>query len=261
MVSAKTVALEGVVNVRFVIAHFKEKPLAEIGQTEIDAAAAELFPDHTNATHNREVYSPVSAIMKHAGVDFRIRRPKGSRGRELTGARGSRAAAYCRRQDRCRVRPAVHVLALYGPAFIRGNVAPHLRPAAPSRVLCLHTAYQKRPAPSGVSTAACGRALANHPRGLERGSERVFRHRPSGRIYKLLYLAADAAGVNLPDREAFHIFRHTYGSWMRRYAGSDTKGLIATGAWKSEQSASRYAHTVVSEESQKSAMLPKIKLG
>jgi len=74
-------------------------------------------------------------------------------------------------------------------------------------------------------------------------------------------LAADAAGVNLPDREAFHIFRHTYGSWMRRYAGSDTKGLVATGAWKSEQSASRYAHTVASEESQKSAMLPKIKLG
>ena len=27
----------------------------------------------------------MSAILKHAGIDFKIRRPKGSRGRELTG--------------------------------------------------------------------------------------------------------------------------------------------------------------------------------
>ena len=89
----------------------------------------------------------------------------------------------------------------------------------------------------------------------------MFRHRPRGRLYKLLYQAAEAAKVTLPEREAFHIFRHTYGTWMRRYGRVDTKGLVATGAWKSEQSASRYAHTVVSEEAQKAAMLPKIKLG
>jgi hypothetical protein len=71
--------------------------------------------------------------------------------------------------------------------------------------------------------------------------------------------SAEAANVTLPEREAFHIFRHTYGSWMRRYGRVDPKGLVATGAWKSEQSASRYAHAVVSEEAQKSDMLPKIK--
>ena len=99
-------------------------------------------------------------------------------------------------------------------------------------------------------------ALANHPRGLARGSERVFRHRPGSRLYKLLYRATEGSGVVLPDREAFHIFRHTYASWMRRYAGSNTKGLVATGAWKSEQSASRYAHTVVSEEAKRAELLP-----
>jgi hypothetical protein len=40
------------------------------------------------------------------------------------------------------------------------------------------------------------------------------------------------------------------------YAGSDTKGLVSTGAWKSEQSASRYAHAVVSEEATKASLLP-----
>ena len=67
------------------IAHFGEKPLVDIDQGTIDAAAIELFPDHANATRNREDYSPMSAILKHAGIDFKIRRPKGSRGRELTG--------------------------------------------------------------------------------------------------------------------------------------------------------------------------------
>jgi len=67
------------------IAHFGEKPLVEIDQGAIDAAAIELFPNHTNATRNREVYSPLSAILKHAGIDFKLRRPKGSRGRELIG--------------------------------------------------------------------------------------------------------------------------------------------------------------------------------
>jgi hypothetical protein len=40
------------------------------------------------------------------------------------------------------------------------------------------------------------------------------------------------------------------------YAGSYTKGLVSTGAWKSEQSASRYAHAVVSEEATKASLLP-----
>ena len=99
-------------------------------------------------------------------------------------------------------------------------------------------------------------ALANHPRGLERPGKQVFRWHKGGRLYNLLRRAARDAAVVLPEREAFHVFRHTYGTWMRRYAGSDTKGLVSTGAWKSEQSASRYAHTVVSEEATKAALLP-----
>jgi hypothetical protein len=47
---------------------------------------------------------------------------------------------------------------------------------------------------------------------------------------------------------------------MRRYAGSDTSGLVATGAWLSRQSAARYEHAVFSEEAQKSALFPALKL-
>lgn len=246
------------------IAHFGEKPLVDIDQGTIDATAIELFPDHTNATRNREVYSPISAILKYAGIDFKLRRPKGSRGRELTGWLWPEDAERL-------VSEAIKIDAEFG-------------------LLCVFLLYTGLRLSEGTLRLTCDRlrlaegyafipqtkngeprpvflpphlvaALANHPRGLERGSERVFRHRPGGRLYKLLYQAAEAAKVTLPEREAFHMFRHTYGTWMRRYGRVDTKGLVATGAWKSEQSASRYAHTVVSEEAQKAAMLPKIKLG
>ena len=49
--------------------HFGERPLRLIDQAAVDAAAAELYPTQTSATRNRQVYTPVSAILKHAGVD------------------------------------------------------------------------------------------------------------------------------------------------------------------------------------------------
>jgi hypothetical protein len=67
------------------IEHFGEKPLRQIDQAAIDAAALTLFPNHSPATRNREVYTPTSAILKRAGIVTKIKRPKGSRGRELTG--------------------------------------------------------------------------------------------------------------------------------------------------------------------------------
>jgi len=46
--------------------HFKEKPLAEIGQTEIDQCAHTLYPGCKAATLNRQVYGPMIAIMRQA---------------------------------------------------------------------------------------------------------------------------------------------------------------------------------------------------
>jgi integrase len=84
----------------------------------------------------------------------------------------------------------------------------------------------------------------------------VFRFRKGGHLYSLLKVAAFRAGIGLPERSAFHIFRHTYATWMRRYAGLDTRGLVGTGAWKDAKSAERYSHVVVSEEARRAEMLP-----
>lgn len=248
------------------IAHFKDKPLDEIDQQTIDAAALELFPEHSAATRNREVYSPVSAILKQAGRDFKIRRPKGSRGRELVGwlwpEQAERLLTEAMKLD---AEFGILCLTMLATGLRLSEATLHftidnLR-VAEANALIGHTKNGK---PRSVRLPPIlVAALASHPRGLGRPGERVFRFHPGGRLYAMLYKAADAAAVTLPEREAFHLFRHTYGAWMRRYGGADTKGLVGTGAWDSEQAASRYAHAINSEEAKRADLLPlpQIKVG
>jgi integrase len=64
------------------IRHFGERPLREIDQEAIDAAANTLHPNVSPATRNGYVYTPVSAILHHALGEKCpvIRRPKGAKG-------------------------------------------------------------------------------------------------------------------------------------------------------------------------------------
>lgn len=63
------------------IKHFGETPLDQIDQAAIDAAAVALHPNAGNGTRNAAVYTPISAILHHASVDLKLRRPKGAKGR------------------------------------------------------------------------------------------------------------------------------------------------------------------------------------
>lgn len=236
----------------------KSTLLSAIDQTAIDAAAVALFPAHSAATRNREVYSPVSAILKQAGIDFRIRRPKGSRGRELTGWLWPEEAERLFDAGRALDAEFGALLVFLCYTGCRLSEALDLKcddlhiTEAEALIKTTKNGDPRRVFLPPVIIAE----LANHPRGLDRTGKRVFRFAKSGRLYKTLTIAAENANVTMPDREAFHLLRHTFATWMRRYGGADTKGLIATGAWKSEQSASRYAHTIVSEEAKRALLLP-----
>jgi hypothetical protein len=64
------------------IRHFGARALLErIEQADVDAAAVALHPNASPATRNRAVYTPFSAVRRHAGIDKRLRRPKGARGK------------------------------------------------------------------------------------------------------------------------------------------------------------------------------------
>jgi hypothetical protein len=64
--------------------HFRDTPIAEIGQAEIDAAALVICPSTSPATRNCSVYTPTLAILHMAGAYPKVRRPLGAKGKVRT---------------------------------------------------------------------------------------------------------------------------------------------------------------------------------
>ena len=238
--------------------HFEDTPLAEIDQDAIDEAADEICPDTTPANRNRAVYTPVSAILKRAGYDFRIKRPKGAEGKVSTDwIWPEQAAALLAAADDAEFRVFLTTLLYTG-----------LRLSEALRIEVGDLRLQDAFAYAGTTKNGDPRpvhlppvlvaALAGHPRGLDRGG-RLFRFGKNGALYNLLKAANKKAGLS--KRVRFHMLRHTWATWMRRYGGLDVKALTETGAWKDPKSAARYAHVLASEETLKADLLPDVTKG
>lgn len=231
--------------------------LRTVDQGVIDALAVELYPEATNATRNRQVYTPVNAVLRHAGINIGLRRPKGALGRAKTEwmtqaqATAILSAAY-------RIDPEFGLLLetlLYTGMRLSEALTQFTCEGYEPGAEIATLARTKNDDPRGVFIPPhLAAALAAHPRGLDRKGP-VFRFRKNGRLYTLLARAKKASGC---DGVTFHQFRHTWATWMRRYGGLDAKGLQGTGAWRDEKSASRYAHAVASEEARKAALLPAV---
>jgi integrase len=240
------------------IAHFGEKPLSEIDQAAIFEAAKKLLPRGTPPTWNRQIFTPISAVLKSAGIKAEIARPK--------GWRGSKATTWLRPEQAFALFKAADAKDREFGIFIRTLAYTGMRLSECTGMtldkleLSESFAYvptTKNGDPRGVHLPPVIVAqLANHPRGLDRKGQRVFRFRKCGRLYTWLQEVLDAAEIDLPPRVGFHVLRHTWGTWMRRYGKLDTRGLVGTGAWKDEKSAARYEHVVVTEEARRANRLP-----
>jgi integrase len=240
--------------------HFGDMPLSAIDRKAIEDAAFALYPNAKPATRNRQVFTPMSAILRHADVDIRLKRPE--------GANGVQREFYLQpEQAEAIIIAATESRPEFG-VFLTFLLYTGLRLSEALIVKCDDLEMKHATAFAGKTKNGEPRrvhlppplvaALANHPDGLERRG-RLFRYAKCGRIYTWLDEAAEAAGVHIPDGVAFHAFRHTWGHWMRKYAGLDTTGLVATGAWKSHDAARRYEHAVASEEAQRADLLPVIR--
>lgn len=241
---------------------FGSRPLAQITQAAVDEAAIALYPHATPATRNRQVYSPVSAILKHAGHSDPLRRPKGGRGgvRHFFFTPEQAAAVIAAGTVRDPEYGIFLIFLLYTGARLSEALAIKVESLRLSEATAF-AEHTKNGEPRMIHLPPpLVAALAGHPRGLERRGK-LFRFGKCGRLYMWLTDAAQAAGVAIPDGVAYHAFRHTYGAWMRRYCGLDTTGLVKTGAWKSRESASRYEHAVTTEEARKADGLPNVLAG
>ena len=237
-----------------ILKHFGNIFIMDIGQSEIDAAAATLYPTAASATRNRQCYSPVSAILKHAGIDKSFKRPKGSQ--------GTPRLTWLRPEEAMRLLDAAEAVDMRFGALCTFLLYTGCRLSEALRLRWQDVNLEE-------SFAYVGRTKNGDPRAvhlpevvgiplrlLSRDGQRVFGLSKCGRLYQMLDRAARESLVAIPDRVAFHLFRHTYGAWMRRYSGLDTTGLVATGAWKSRQAAAVYEHATVREEAMKADLLP-----
>lgn len=243
------------------IEHFKDTPLREIDQTAIDGAAATLLPTATAATRNRQVYTPASAVLRHVKVRLDLARPKGSEGRKATAwLWPEQAAALFDAAGKLDAEFGTLLIVLcYTGLRLSEALGLQVRDVRLADAFAyIPDSKNEEPRPIFLPPVVVA-ALASHPRGMEREGP-LFRLRKNGHIYSLLRAAAARADVDLPVRTAFHIFCHTYATWMRRYGGLDTKGLVATGRWKDRKSVDRYEHVVIGEDARRAELLPTPKM-
>ena len=240
--------------VRRLLDYFGDQPLSHIEQSAIDRAAVDIYPGASPSTRNRQVYTPLVAILNFAGVPVRIRRPRGSSGNKQTAwLWPEQAQAIFDEAEKLDKEFAALLIVL---CYTGMRLSEALGLTWNDVRLVDGFAYvptTKNEEPRAVFLPPVAVAAMGN---LDTSLARPFRFSKSGHLYSLLRVAAIKAGVDLPERSAFHIWRHTYATWMRRYAGLDTKGLVATGAWKDRKSADRYEHVMVSEEARKAIMLP-----
>jgi integrase len=235
-------------------------PLAQISQDTIDRTAKLLYPNAAPATLNRQVYTPISAVLKFSALrglcEHRpIQRPSQSRGRVrwITPAEAERLIAA----SAPHLRPLV-IFLLYTGARTSEALYLDWRQVDLGRAQ-VHFDKTKNGDARGVPL---------HPRvidalnGLGWRDQQVFR-RPDGRAYAL---KSEGGGqIKTAFRGACrragilnfspHDCRHTWATW--HYAANrDLPGLMVLGGWKSEKMVLRNVHVNVGHLAHSIAALP-----
>jgi integrase len=235
------------------VEYFRTKPIDEIDQRAIDEAAAALYPDCSPATHNRQVYTPASAILRYAGVNLDVRRPEPPRivERHFTHDEAARLLKACAPHHRPLVLFMLMTGARIGEALwldwrdvdlVRGHVSFTNTKNGESRGVLLN--------PQIVA------ALANLPH----RDGAVFR-KPNGKPYAPLSEDDDrdtSAGTRVGSafRGAVrrsgiahctvHTCRHSWATWHFTL-NHDLVALQKLGGWKTLSMVTRYAHAASPE--------------
>lgn len=260
------------------VKHFGETPLSQMTQEAIDGAAFLIYPHIDGQTQggtiNAYIHSPVSAIMHHALGDNcpTIRRPKGAGGRpRVVFMWPEDARAIISEADQIDEEFGLYLRLLIYTGMRKGEaqdiLAADVRPE--ERAAWLRDSKNEDPRMLKLRLELVGPLLAH----LAKHPDRVhfFRWRGNAGLYWLLRRARLAAcglpcpkywtkGYEEPEHRlsfvTFHVFRHSWATWMRRYGGADVQGLAATGNWRNVRSAERYSHVVASEEWNRVDSLP-----
>lgn len=265
---------------------------ADIDQIALDTLAVELYPKASPATRNRQVHTPVSAVLKRAGIEKKFKRPIGWQGNKSTSwLEPDQAFALFKAADEIDLEFGLLCQSiLYAGGLRLDEMLSRLR-----EDLRLERAYLRLPDSKNGHPRGChlpdylvqrfksqparevtevrrnehGHFLTGKPLEdagvpfLDRDPKaKLFRFHDGGALRDMLKAAMTAAGLSFPRRQGgFHIFCHTYGSWMHQYGGLDAHGLTETKRWIDPDSAWRYVHTSASKAAQLADLFPTPKGG
>lgn len=246
--------LETATDTRFIgrlLDHFGAAPLRSINQAEVERAAKALYPNAGPATINRQLYTPLSAILTHAAarglcdaISFaRPRQPPG-RIRWITPTEAERLIACAGP----RVRTLI-IFLLYTGARVSEAARLEWRDIDLTAAhVVLHETKNGEP-----------RGVPLHPRlvatlaNLTHRTGRVFltHHRRGYRDLKGEGGHAKTAFRNAVKKAGLapltpHDLRHTWATWHYQ-ANRDFTALKKLGGWKTDAMVLRYAHTNTSE--------------
>jgi integrase len=264
----------------------RDRAVGTIVQQDLDHIADALYPNNTAQSRNRQVYTPIIAVLHRAGIERRFRRPKGWQGKksksfleydqafDLLGAADAidrefgllcYTLLYTGRRIGDLLNPNTRLrnLNLDNGTLYLGktkNGDPITIPLA-DHVVAKFKAMPPRPlrprkidVPLRNGAAGMSQAGAGVPFLQRNPDDRLFRFHQGGRLRTLLAQAMANAGLSFPKRErGFHLFCHTYGTWLMR-GGMDNYALArVTGRWKDPRSAEPYLHNLVSSEARRVA--------
>jgi integrase len=256
------------------IQYFGEIELTAIDQAAIDAAAVAIYPNVTPATRNVAVYTPVGAILHHAGVNIVVKRPKGHKGKQKTlFLLPPDAFAIIKAADAIDDEMgALLTFLLYTGCRIGEALALKWEQVdLDNRLAYIETSKNDDPRTVRLRDEVCQRLEP-----YRKAAGKVFRFHQGG-YRNFLFLNAKVTACGLPPVQrpkrkqrmvippyryswvTFHIFCHTWATWFRRFGGGDVQGLVATGRWRDERSAKRYTHTAAHEEWDRVDALPSIR--
>ncbi len=256
------------------LARLKGMALAEIGQDVIDRAARELKPGCSNATWNRQIYTPISAVINHAAgkqppwcPPIKLKRPKVNKGRVrwITKDEAERLIASARPHMQplvifllatgCRISEALYLdwkdidlsrchVTVYGPADGEDDMDVNTKNGEP-RGIPLH--------PRAVAALAnlphrIGAVFRKPYKGPKKSADNRFekwlgapyerRTNGGGMIKSAWGTMCKAAGIT---NFTPHDCRHTWATW-HYMKNRDLTKLMELGGWKSIDMVMRYTH-------------------
>ena len=240
-----------------VIAHLGMISVENIDQDSVVEAAKKIFPPGIseqptplNATIDRQIFTPVSAVLKHAKRKIMFSRPKRPKTvpRWIEPSEAKTWLEGCSPQLR-----RLTVFLLYTGCRLGDALDLIGRNLSLSRKMAF-IPTTKNGEPRAVHLP---KPVLDEMKGLTfEPEESVFQYRNRWHVYDEWTPLKDR--LKFPDWWTPHACCHTWATWMRQYAGMDLRGLLGTGRWKDIHSVLIYQHVDSSAESRAADLLPDV---